>query len=121
MQYSIKGKYLLSSNTHKQIIVSLSAMPFDDYATSESFDTSTVASDDKVSVQRFLAHEQVSEEGSGVFVLDEVSEADIPNDRYGDDSKHIVGKSKSKTATKARSSKRLPSTQQVSTKRAAKR
>ena len=100
-------------------------MPFDDYATSESFDTSTVASDDKDSVQRFLADEQVSEEGSGVFVLDEVSEAeaDIPNDRYGDDSKHIGGKSKSKTATKAAkaSSKRLPSTQQVSTKRAAKR
>ena len=99
-------------------------MPFDDYATSESFDTSTVASDDKDSVQRFLAHEQVSEEGSGVFVLDEVSEADIPSDRYGDDSKHIGDKSKSKTATKAakaRSSKRLPSTQQVSTKRAAKR
>lgn len=101
-------------------------MPFDDYATSESFDTSTVASDDKDSVQRFLADEQVSEEGSGVFVLDEVSEAeaDIPNDRYGGDSKHIGDKSKSKTATKAakaRSSKRLPSTQQVSTKRAAKR
>ena len=101
-------------------------MPFDDYATSESFDTSTVASYDKDSVQRFLADEQVSEEGSGVFVLDEVSEAeaDTPNYRYGDDSKHIDDKSKSKTVTKAakaRSSKRLPSTQQVSTKRAAKR
>lgn len=97
-------------------------MPFDDYATSESFDTWTVASDDKDSVQRFLADEQVSEEGSGVFVLDEVSEADIPNDRYGDGSKHIGDKSKTATKpAKARSSKRLPSTQQVSTKRAAKR
>ena len=87
-------------------------MPSDDYVSpsleeltwSASFDpTNELTSDNSESFDTNELNSESFDTTSIEFVLpDEVSEADIANNRYGDDdSKPIGDKSKSKTATKA--------------------